>query len=201
MSELLPLKDCPFCGYEAIASYDVLQSASRDLYCPVCGVSVSWSAAHKDNVPSMWNRRAPVADVYKAVNTPPNDSCSIERISSWLKESPRRPANLAFTEGPERQMAYHIEDAMSAAPTPAAGLSEEEREVLAYAESLTPFTKKPRASGDVAVLAKLVRRLLTPKPLPENVREALKCGVEHGNCLAGCVDVLAAHIRATNGGA
>jgi len=37
----------------------------------------------------------------------------VERIAVWLRESPRRPANIAFTAGDERQIAYHIEDAIN----------------------------------------------------------------------------------------
>lgn len=40
-----------------------------------------------------------------------NDHASLGRISEWLDsgEEPRKPANLAFTEGPDRQIAYVIE--------------------------------------------------------------------------------------------
>ena len=33
------------------------------------------------------------------------------RVKHWLQESPRRPANLAFTAGIERQIAYLLESA------------------------------------------------------------------------------------------
>ena len=33
------------------------------------------------------------------------------RVKQWLQESPRRPANLAFTAGIERQIAYLLESA------------------------------------------------------------------------------------------
>jgi hypothetical protein len=35
------------------------------------------------------------------------------RVIEWMNSSPRKPANLAFTDGPERQAAYLIEMAES----------------------------------------------------------------------------------------
>lgn len=32
------------------------------------------------------------------------------RLIAWILDETRRPANTAFTAGPERQVAYHIED-------------------------------------------------------------------------------------------
>lgn len=38
------------------------------------------------------------------------DACAnAERVIAWMKDPKRKPANLAFTEGPERQIAYQFE--------------------------------------------------------------------------------------------
>lgn len=33
----------------------------------------------------------------------------LDRVLAWMRQTPRKPANLSFTEGPERQAAYLIE--------------------------------------------------------------------------------------------
>lgn len=38
-----------------------------------------------------------------------NTHASADRLIAWIKSNPRKPANLAFTEGPDRQVAYAIE--------------------------------------------------------------------------------------------
>lgn len=39
-------------------------------------------------------------------------SVDAERLISWVTDPKRKPANIAFTEGPERQAAYWMEIAM-----------------------------------------------------------------------------------------
>jgi len=39
-----------------------------------------------------------------------NRHANVERIIKWVQSRDRKPANIEFTEGPERQMAYVIED-------------------------------------------------------------------------------------------
>lgn len=34
------------------------------------------------------------------------------RLIAWLRSSPRKQANMAFTDGPLRQVAYAVEDAL-----------------------------------------------------------------------------------------
>lgn len=38
-----------------------------------------------------------------------NKHADADRIIEWVKDPKRKPANTAFTEGPERQIAYLIE--------------------------------------------------------------------------------------------
>ncbi len=38
-----------------------------------------------------------------------SDHASVSRVSEWLNSKPRKPAILAFTEGPDRTMAYWFE--------------------------------------------------------------------------------------------
>lgn len=41
-----------------------------------------------------------------------NEHANAERLCAWIKDPlNREPANLAFTEGPDRQVAYHVESA------------------------------------------------------------------------------------------
>lgn len=46
-----------------------------------------------------------------------NEHANAERLIAWIKtpERERKPANIAFTEGPDRQVAYHIESALGEA--------------------------------------------------------------------------------------
>jgi hypothetical protein len=37
------------------------------------------------------------------------DHANADRVIAWINEPKRKPAMLAFTEGPERQIAYAIE--------------------------------------------------------------------------------------------
>lgn len=37
------------------------------------------------------------------------DHADVERVVRWIEDRKRKPANLAFTEGPERRIAYAIE--------------------------------------------------------------------------------------------
>jgi hypothetical protein len=39
-----------------------------------------------------------------------NHFADVERIVAWIRDPKRAPANSAFTEGPERQVAYAIEE-------------------------------------------------------------------------------------------
>lgn len=41
-----------------------------------------------------------------------NEYARTSRIIDWLKQEKKKPANIEFTEGPERQVAYHIEMAL-----------------------------------------------------------------------------------------
>lgn len=45
---------------------------------------------------------------------PPATELDTSRVLAWMRETPRRPANTAFTDGPERQCAYLIEMADAA---------------------------------------------------------------------------------------
>lgn len=38
-----------------------------------------------------------------------NNHASADRIIAWLQDDNRKPAMTAFTEGPERQIAYEVE--------------------------------------------------------------------------------------------
>lgn len=42
-----------------------------------------------------------------------NQLADVERVIAWLDDPNRRPAAHAFTEGPERQIAYRVEDILS----------------------------------------------------------------------------------------
>ncbi len=44
----------------------------------------------------------------------PVDVADAGRVIAWANEKPRKPANLSFTAGPERQAAYWIEWAQAA---------------------------------------------------------------------------------------
>lgn len=47
----------------------------------------------------------------KAKATPfdPNIHCDAQRVIAWIDDPDRKPANAAFTEGLERQIAYRFE--------------------------------------------------------------------------------------------
>lgn len=39
-----------------------------------------------------------------------NRMADAERVCAWIRDKKRKPANIAFTEGPERQIAYAVEE-------------------------------------------------------------------------------------------
>lgn len=38
-----------------------------------------------------------------------NNHADTERVTAWIRDPKRKAANIAFTEGPERQIAYAVE--------------------------------------------------------------------------------------------
>lgn len=71
-----------------------------------------------DNKPTIKDPPTPSGNKYHSVSKmliaqgislPQNEVADAARVIAWAKSNPRKPANIAFTAGPERQAAYWIE--------------------------------------------------------------------------------------------
>lgn len=50
-----------------------------------------------------------------------NNYANAERLVEWIRSDKRRPANVSFTAGPERQVAYAVEDTAGSPAAPSRG--------------------------------------------------------------------------------
>ena len=205
MSELLP---CPFCGGNAeliSRGNELTKSRSTEVRCSQCFFGKTVAAIRqtlawtREKAVAAWNRRTP--SPAPVILTYPNPS-----------ETRMTPTAAGLTE----EWRTRAHDALATIASVADVLNQELRENGPI--DVRQFGMSMEIRDGIRLLVDLVRekerRLLTPKPLPENVKEALAFaeqkpggqGVKTGLLMkrgyspqTGALNILAAFIRKTSG--